>query len=465
MDNQFNNTNNPENNQERQNNTYANPYSNYQPNFSMPEFQPNPPKKEKKKGTMGAVVGKAAVAALVFALIAAPVFTGISYGLNKIVGAVAPVTDNQNKTNNNKIEDVEQDKTVNAEPIGSTGTSQIAGDLTDVSAIVDEVMPSIVAITNTGTASYESYWGTQSYESTSCGSGIIIAQDDDNIYIISNNHVVENASKLTVQFFDEASVTAEIKGTDAADDLAVIKVERKNIPSETLEKIRIASIADSTKIKVGSAAIAIGNALGYGQSVTTGVISALNRSVTVSDNGTNIIHNNLIQTDAAINPGNSGGALLDATGKVIGINSVKYTDTDVEGIGYAIPISDAMVIAERLITREKVDEANAAYLGIQGRDVTSSMASAYDWPIGVYVVETISGQAASKSGIKNRDIITAINNVPVTTMTQLKNELSYYEAGETVTITLQRANGDTFETKEIEVKLGSVADAGTSSRK
>ena len=441
------------------NNPYSNPYTHpYQEPVQGDNKEQKPPKK--KKGGWGATIGKAVVAALIFSIVAAPVFTGITYGMNKVLEASAPTSEEKEDSQNKKDDtsELKQDMTSNQSAISTTNTTNVAGDIVDVSDIVQEVMPSIVSITNTSTTAYDSYWGTKTYDTQSCGSGIIIAQDDEYIYIVSNNHVVENATKLTVQFVDDSIVDAEIKGTEASDDLAVIRVARKDIEASTLAKIKVAKVADSTTLQVGSASIAIGNALGYGQSVTTGVISALNRSVTISDNGATVIHNNLIQTDAAINPGNSGGALLNAKGEVIGINSAKYSDTSVEGIGYAIPITDAMKVVERLITREKVDEADAAYLGIQGRDITSSMATAYDWPMGVYVVEALNGKAAAQSGIKAKDIIVAVGDVTITSMSDLKNELSYHKAGESVTITVQRMDNGEFKQLEINVKLGSAAE-------
>ncbi len=241
-----------------------------------------------------------------------------------------------------------------------------------------------------------------------------MSQDADNLYIATNNHVVEGADSLTVAFSDNTTVSAEIKGTDPSTDLAVIRVALSSIDSDTLNTIKVATLGNSDDLKAGQAAIAIGNALGYGQSVTTGVISALNREVTVSDSNSNTNYTaELIQTSAAINPGNSGGALLNAAGEVIGINSVKYADTSVEGIGYAIPISTAMPIIEDLITKEKVDEADSAYLGIGGVDVTSDVAKTYNMPTGVYVTQVKENSAAEQAGIQKGDIITAFDGKDV----------------------------------------------------
>lgn len=318
----------------------------------------------------------------------------------------------------------------------------------DVSDIVNNVMPSVVAISNIGEVKYQGIWG-QSYtqETESAGTGFLVEQDDTYIYIASNNHVVADAKELTVQFSDGTTAKAEIKGTVASKDLAVIKVALSDISAETRSVIRIASLGDSTELEAGEPAIAIGNALGYGQSVTTGVISALGRSVSVQDSSTGVmvVNNNLIQTDAAINPGNSGGALLNIKGEVIGINSVKYADTDVEGIGYAIPINDAMLIIDKMIDGEKIDESQSGYLGIQGKDST----------LGAYVHAVIPGSAAQKAGIEAGDVIVEFEGTTISTMSQLKELLSYYPAGEKVDFVILRPQENDEYTKiGIVVELG-----------
>ena len=333
-----------------------------------------------------------------------------------------------------------------------TSTTYLA---TGVSDSVDAVMPSIVAITNVSEAEYPSFWGNQTYESTSAGSGIIVSQDDTYLYIVTNNHVVNGATTLTVTFSDDSTVSAEVKGTDASTDLAVLRVQRESIEEETTGKIKVATLGSSDDLRVGDQSIAIGNALGYGQSVTTGVISALNREVAVSDprSNTNYVAE-LIQTEAAINPGNSGGALLNGAGEVIGINSVKYSDTKVEGIGYAIPISTAMPIVEDLISKEKVDESNRAYLGIVGVDVTPDVANTYNMPQGVSVVQVTAGSAAEQAGIHKGDIITAIDGKAISRMEELSMRLQYYKAGETVELTLQRAQNGEYAEQTLSVTLG-----------
>ena len=318
-------------------------------------------------------------------------------------------------------------------------------------------MPSIVAITNVSETEYRSFWGgmPETYESTSCGSGIIVGQDDSNLYIATNNHVVDGATSLTVTFNDNSTVSAEIKGTDPSTDLAVIKVELSSVEEDTMNNIKVATLGNSESLRVGEACIAIGNALGYGQSVTTGCISALNREVSVSDSASNTSYTaELVQTDAAINPGNSGGALLNATGEVIGINSVKYSDTSVEGIGYAIPISTAAPIIEDLITKEKVDKDDSAYLGIAGVDVTSDVSQTYNMPSGVYVAQVTEGSAAEQAGIIKGDIITTFDGKEIGSMEELSNTLQYYKAGTTVDITVLRASNGEYVEQTISVTLG-----------
>lgn len=402
-----------------------------------------------------AAITKCIAIALVFGLVAGTGFTAVAYFGGNALGIYADADAQGGNNERPHGKDDNSNQNVNQNLTGSltqTNTeSNVSVSVMDVSDIVENVMPCVVSITNTTENIYYSMWGQQySQESTSAGSGFIVDQDEDYIYIATNNHVVEDTSELTVQFSDETIVQAEIKGTVASKDLAVIKVALKDISSETLTVIRIASLGDSNKLKVGEAAIAIGNALGYGQSVTTGVISALGRSVTVSDSttGSTIVCSNLIQTDAAINPGNSGGALLNTNGEVIGINSVKYSDTSVEGIGYAIPISDAMIIIEKLISGEKVETASTGYLGIQGSDTSE----------GVFVRKVFSGSAAEKAGICVGDIIVEFEGNTISTMSQLKELLSYYSAGEEVEFVIYHAQGNEYVEKQITVTLG---DAGS----
>lgn len=287
------------------------------------------------------------------------------------------------------------------------------------------------------------------------GSGIIIAQTDEEIFVATNNHVVTDSSQLTVNFIDDQQVTAEIKGTDASTDLAVLSVKVKDIPSDTMDKIKVATLGSSESIKVGQSVVAIGNALGYGQSVTTGVVSALNREVTVQDQTTGAtITNDLIQTDAAINPGNSGGALLNMSGEVVGINSVKYSDTQVEGMGYSIPISAAEPIINDLISKEVVDESNSSYLGVSGQDVTSQLSDSFGMPEGVYITMVAENSAAEQAGIRKGDVLTSFAGRKVTSMEGLSDVMQYYAAGTEVEVVLQtNQNGEWIE-NTVTVKLG-----------
>ena len=322
-------------------------------------------------------------------------------------------------------------------------------------------MPSIVAITNTATVTYQSFWGQYySQPSESCGSGIIIDKNDKYLYIASNNHVVADADTLTVQFVDGSTAEAEVRGTVPGNDLAVVQIKLEDIKEKTMDAIKIATVGDTKNLQVGEASIAIGNALGYGQSVTTGVISALGRSVTTQDEttGQTITNSKLIQTDAAINPGNSGGALLNAKGEVIGINSVKYASTEVEGIGYAIPMSTAMPIIQSLIENGDYVNTQSAYLGIQGQDLTSDVAKVYNMPEGIYIAKVLAGSGAQKAGLQQGDIITKFGDASVTSMSELQAELAGYSAGDKVTVIISRQQGNGYEEMEVEVTLSSAKD-------
>ena len=408
-------------------------------------------KKEKKKGSFIASLGKCVALALVFGLVSGGVMTGVYYG-----GVKALKIDTTGNTTSNTSGNSDSGFSVSEGNIGTTGTANTYVAV-DVSDIVEAAMPSIVAITNISETEYQSFWGghSQVYESTSYGSGIIVRQDSQYLYIATNNHVVNGAKTLTVTFSDESTVSAEVKGTDPSIDLAVVKVALNDIDGNTLDTIKVATIGTSGDLRVGESCIAVGNALGYGQSVTTGVISALDREVSVSDSSSGISYTaDLIQTDAAINPGNSGGALLDSSGALIGINSVKYADTDVEGIGYAIPIDTAAPVIEELITKEKVESSNSSYLGIAGVDVTSEDAANYNMPIGVYVAQVMDSTAAEQYGILQGDIITAFDGKEIKSMESLTNTLQYYAAGTTVEITVQRMSAGQYQEVVLSVVLG-----------
>lgn len=335
------------------------------------------------------------------------------------------------------------------------------GTITGVSDVAAAVMPAVVSITNKSVQEVQNYfsrygYGAPSYteESTSAGSGIIIGQNDDELLICTNNHVVENSTELTVGFADGSAYEAVVKGTDAANDLAVVAVKLDDISDDTMDAIKIAEIGDSDDLVVGQQVVAIGNALGYGQSVTSGWISALNRTISTDD----MTGSGLIQTDAAINPGNSGGALLNMKGEVIGINSAKFASNAVEGMGYAIPISKAQPILEDLMsreTRDKVDSSEASYLGINPLDLSAEVTAMFDMPEGVFVSSVSTGEAADNAGIRKGDIITGFDGQTVTGRDDLNDKMKYYAAGETVDITIARAQNGQYVEQTVQVTLGS----------
>lgn len=329
----------------------------------------------------------------------------------------------------------------------STGTS-------DVATIAKNAMPSIVSITNMSVQEVQSFFGgTQQQESTSVGSGIIIGQTDSELLILTNNHVVEGNEKLTVSFVDNESVEANVKGTDSTKDLAVVAVKISDVKDSTMDEIAVATMGDSSKLEVGEQVVAIGNALGYGQSVTSGIVSATERTLDGYEGGT------LIQTDAAINPGNSGGALLNSNGEVIGINTAKVATDSVEGMGYAIPISDASDTIQNLMNQEtktKVSEAEQGYLGIQGVDVSDESAKMYNMPTGVYISDVVKNGGAQQAGLTKGSVITGLEGTTISDMNSLKEQLQYYRVGDKVKVTVQvpRNNGEYTE-KTVEVTLGS----------
>lgn len=325
----------------------------------------------------------------------------------------------------------------------------------DVSDVVEEVMPAMVSIVNNYTETGQIWGQTYSEEAASSGSGIIVAESDTELLIVSNNHVVENTDMLTVTFIDGTEAEAHIKGLDADMDLAVIAVALDDISEETKSNITVATLGDSDSLELGMPVIAIGNALGYGQSVTTGVISALDREVTFDDGSTG----KFIQTDAAINPGNSGGALLNINGEVIGINSSKIGGTVVEGMGYAIPITSASPIIAELMERqtrtEKVATEDMGYIGISLQEVNSQISQMYNMPEGIYVVSVEGGSAAEEAGIMSGDIITKFDGSKITSYSELQNVLQYYAAGTTAKITVMRPENGQYVQYDLDITLGS----------
>lgn len=397
----------------------------------------NVKKKKEKKAKKGMSIPKILVSAVLFGVIAAGCFFGVNKGLSDLFGTKSEIQGVDNSSNNG---------------VALTTVSGSAATVADVSGIVEKVMPSIVAITEKSTQT--SYFG-QTYSSEGAGSGFIVKQDNDQLLIVTNNHVVADADKISVTFNDNEVADAMVKGTSESNDLAVITVKLSSLKESTKKSIRVASLGNSDQAKVGQMVIAIGNALGYGQSVTVGYISALNRQVSVSDSESDTSYTaDLIQTDAAINPGNSGGALLSANGEVIGINSVKYSDTSVEGIGYAIPINTAAPIINDLITKEKVDESDSAYLGIAGVDVTDDVAKTYNMPSGVYVAQVTGGSAAEQAGIQKGDIITEFDGKQIGSMEELSSTMEYYKAGTTVDVKIERSTNGEYQEQTISVTLG-----------
>lgn len=355
----------------------------------------------------------------------------------------------------------------NTASVNSTALTTTSNVVTsDVSSVVEQVMPSIVSITNMSVQQVQDFFGGVSQqESESAGTGIIINQNDSELLIVTNNHVVQGSETLTVTFHDNTSLEADIKGTDPAHDLAVIAVPVNTISKDTMNAIAVATLGDSTKLKVGEPAIAIGNALGYGQSVTTGVISATDRGIMAADGAASGAVNSdvkLIQTDAAINPGNSGGALVNANGEVIGINSSKLVASSVEGVGYAIPISDVSDIITNLMnqqTKTKVAEKDRGYIGIQGFDVTSEYAERFNMPLGVYVTDVVSGGGADTAGMTKGGIITGLNGITIDSMNTLQEQLKYYAKGDTVTLTVQKAeNNGEYTEQTYKVILGTKSE-------
>ena len=400
--------------------------------------QQNPKAPKPKKGYAKKVALVVGVAVL-FGAVGGVTMQGTSYLTGKLLGKNTKSTVGTTKTvSNAKL---------------TTSTSTVTSDVSD---IVENTLPSIVSITNMSVQEVQNFFGGISQqESESAGSGIIISQNDSELLVVTNNHVVEGSDTLTVTFNDGNSVEAQIKGTDSARDLAVVAVPLDKISDDTMNAIKVATLGDSDSLKVGEPAIAIGNALGYGQSVTTGIVSATGRTIDGFDG-------EYIQTDAAINPGNSGGALLNMQGEVVGINSAKYADSAVEGMGYAIPISKAQPILENLMnrqTRDKVeDDSKAAYLGVTSADLSMEAIQMYDMPEGAFVIRVDKDSAAGEAGIQKGDIIVSFDGQTVSGREDLENKLAYYEAGESVDVVVSRADNGEYVQKTISVTLGNRSD-------
>lgn len=457
------------------------PYSSY--HFSS-QIPPEPEKKVKNKrkknkgGQMsfGKRLGMAAATAAVFGLVAGTVFVGVNYAGNQLLPQKEAA-----KIENTQISSGE----TGDGSLVSRDTGSYAGS--GVSEVARNVMPSVVSITGISIQEIPNYFGfgTQKYEGQSSGSGIIVGQNDTELLIATNNHVVKDTNSITVCFTNqdgtaavsdtltdtstnggdtdsqnvdlENAVEAKIKGTDADNDLAVVAVKIEDIPEDLRSQIKVATLGDSDSLVIGEQVVAIGNALGYGQSVTSGYVSALNKKVS-SENA----DSTFIQTDAAINPGNSGGALLNMKGELIGINSAKIASDEVEGMGFAIPISKAQPILDELMskeTRDKVEDENkAAYIGITCKNVTSDAAEYYNMPLGVFVDSVSEDGPADKAGIQAGDIIRKIDGTSVETFDNLTEQLSYYEAGEKIDFVISRANGGEYKEETVTVELGARKD-------
>ena len=448
--------NHTENNNEMENET--NTYQPLTPSGSHNNNKKNPKNSKKLAKKIGAIT----LSAVLFGSVAAGSFQAVNY-----FSPFSKTTGSSGSTASNNSSSTSLLKTTAVS--GSSNTGSL-----DVSDITTSAMPSIVAITNKSVQEVQDYFSQfgfggqgqpQTQETESQGSGIIIGKNDSELLMVTNNHVVEGADTLSVCFIDNQVYEAAIKGTDPENDLAVIAVPLDSISDDTMSKIAVASIGDSDSLKVGEQVVAIGNALGYGQSVTTGIVSAVNRTLSNDSSDTqdsdassgDSSSATYIQTDAAINPGNSGGALLNMNGEVIGINSAKLASTEVEGMGYAIPISRVSDIIDDLMnqtTRTKVDSDKQGTIGIKGINVTSDVQEKYGLPEGIYVSEVTSGSAADKAGITSGSVITKFDGKSVNDIESLQDLLQYYEAGETVELTLQVPDSDSYKEKTISITLG-----------
>lgn len=418
---------------------YYSPYNNYtqQYQYMQQSYNENQRmqeiiKKEKQKKTKN--VAKFIAASLSFGLISGTVFQGVNYGARLLF----PDTVIEQEYNNE----------ITTQQLSS---GELVQSMYDVSDVADKVAPSIVALTCKATETID-YW-FQSYEQEveGSGSGIIIGQEDDTLYIVTNYHVIENSSDIQVTFFDESNINGTVKGYDKEADIAVVAINLNDLDKETKNNITIAVLGDSDLLQVGEPAIAMGNALGYGQSLTVGYVSALNREVQMTDSSML-----LIQTDAAINPGNSGGALINSKGEVIGINTAKYSDTTVEGMGFAIPIVDVKPIVDDIIKNISNEDKNEkSYLGVSGKDITKEDAVSYNMPEGIYIVSVVKGSPAEKAGIKAGDIVVEFNGKEVYTMEELQNDLWKFAPDDKVSMVINRIDNLGNYTKQtVEVTLG-----------
>lgn len=437
-------------------------------NSSIPA--PRAPRKRRGNGKAGRTakkIGAVALSAVLFGGVASGTFLGINYAAGYTPGALQAQQDSGSES---EAESPAASSSSLMTTTASASQSENKGSM-DVSDIASAVMPSIVSITNRSVQEVQNYFSIFGYggqmqpqETESCGSGIIIGENDSELLIVTNYHVVEDADTLSACFIDNQVYEANLKGANPDNDLAVIAIPLENISDDTLSQIKIATVGDSDALKVGEQVVAIGNALGYGQSVTTGIVSATDRTLQTEASAVSTATEDLptyIQTDAAINPGNSGGALVNMDGEVIGINSAKLASTEVEGMGYAIPISRVSDIIETLMnetTRTKVSDAEKSSIGITGITVNEAINEAYDIPAGVYVAEVTEGSGADEAGIRQGDVITAFDGKEVTDIQQLQELLQYYSAGETVEVTLKTMGDGGYVDKTVSLTLSHAAN-------
>ncbi|NLK75038.1 MAG: trypsin-like serine protease [Clostridiales bacterium] len=425
-----------------QNNVNDNGYNNPSPYT----IYPTPKLKDNKKGRKKIAKSIQFIAsAIIFGIIAGAAFQGYNYLSRPNNEVNIDVKEDKHQYDMDDVSSVDDNQVL---PINSTNGAIV----TDVSEVVANVMPSIVAIKSTSTVTTYDFFGRKLNRSAQGnGSGFIIGQNGSDLYIVTNNHVIEDVDYVEVVFADDATAEATVKNADPKTDLAVLIVNANKLSEETLSSIKVASLGDSDNIKVGEMAIAIGNALGYGQSITVGYISALDREITVDG-----IKMTLLQTDAAINPGNSGGALINIAGEVIGINTVKYAAEEVEGMGYAIPISSAIPMINELINRELLNESERGFLGINlttARNVTEVFSQSFNMPVGIFVNDVVEDSPAEKAGLKQGNIIVGFNDMKVETIEDLLNILTYSRAGEEITLVVKVLENGEYIEKELKVTL------------
>ena len=430
-------------------------YGNY--TYYQPQQDPNQPQDHRKPGGTGKKVLVTLGLAVLFGVVAGGIIIGSSMIVHKEIKNEQKTEYQLPTTELPQQENADGDSN-SAAGSGSDATEEVSAGTTGeytVAQVAKSCMPSVVSITNASVKTVQDFFGgVQQYPSESSGSGIIVGQNDSEILVATNNHVVADADTITVAFDDDAVYEAQVKGTDSDNDLAVVAVKIADMSEDTLKSIKVVSIGNSDELEIGEQVVAIGNALGYGQSVTSGWISAVNREVTDEDGKTT---GKLIQTDAAINPGNSGGALLNMQGELIGINSAKAAATEVEGMGYAIPISVAQPILDELMNREtryKADEDHAGYIGVTCLNVDSTSAQTYGIPLGAFVDSVEEGGPAQTAGIQKGDVIVKFDGMTVSGSSDLVGKLEYYQAGETVEVVISRAQNGEYQEQTVSVTLG-----------